>query len=34
MLVAAEIGELIAAGWSEDAARNADVRQLAAATAR
>jgi hypothetical protein len=40
--LAAEIGELIArfaaalvaAGWSEDAARNADVHQLAAAAAR
>ncbi len=40
--LAAEIGELIArlvaelvpAGWSEDAARNADVHQLAAAVVR
>jgi len=33
-LIAGLISELVAVGWSEDKARNADVRQLAAAAAR
>jgi hypothetical protein len=33
-LTAGMIAELTAAGWTEDAARNADVHQLAAAAAR
>jgi hypothetical protein len=33
-LIAAFIAALVAAGWSEEAARQADVRQLATATAR
>ncbi len=28
------VAELVAVGWSEDQARNADVQQLAAAAAR
>lgn len=33
-LIAGLVAELVAAGWSEDQARNADVQQLAAATTR
>ena len=33
-LIAQLVGELVAVGWSEDQARNADVQQLAAAAAR
>jgi len=33
-LIARFVSELVAAGWSEDAARNADVHQLAAAAVR
>jgi hypothetical protein len=33
-LIAAFVAALVAAGWSEEAARQADVRQLATATAR
>jgi len=33
-LIAGLVSELVAAGWSEDEARNADVGQLAAAAAR
>jgi len=33
-LIAGLVAELVAVGWSEDQARNADVQQLAAATAR
>jgi len=33
-LISGLVSELIAAGWTEQAARDADVRQLAAAVAR
>jgi hypothetical protein len=33
-LIAGLVAELVAAGWPEDQARNADVQQLAVATAR
>jgi len=33
-LIAAFVAELVAAGWSEDEARQADVHQLATAAAR
>jgi len=33
-LIATFVSELVAAGWTEQAARSADVRQLAAAPAR
>jgi len=33
-LIAQLVAELVAVGWTEDQARNADVHQLAAAAAR